>query len=59
MKNYEIVERDSGYWVIDETGDAQGPYDMIKDCHDDIPLSAGVQYPLGMMPRGCDHEIGG
>ena len=46
MKDYEIVDKDDWYWVIDETGYAQGPYDNIKDCHDDIPITANVQYPL-------------
>tara|TARA_B100000959_G_C14655237_1_gene490075 strand:+ start:454 stop:621 length:168 start_codon:yes stop_codon:yes gene_type:complete len=50
MKEYEILDKDDGYWVIDDTGCAQGPYDSIKDCHDDIPPTADVQYPLGLLP---------
>ena len=46
MKEYEIVERSSGYWVVDGEGYAQGPYDTIKDAEDDIPPTADLQYPL-------------
>tara|TARA_R100001377_G_C3154195_1_gene97384 strand:- start:400 stop:573 length:174 start_codon:yes stop_codon:yes gene_type:complete len=46
MKNYEIVERSSGYWVVDGEGYAQGPYDTIKDADDDVPPNAQLQYPL-------------
>ena len=46
MKNYEIVERSSGYWIVDGDGYAQGPYDTIKDADEDIPTLAQVQYPL-------------
>ena len=52
MKKYEILDKDDGYWIIDETGHTQGPYDAIKDCHDDLPPTADVQYPLSMLP--CD-----
>ena len=50
MKEYEIIEKDDGYWVIDSGGYSQGPYDSIKDCHDDIPLEADIQYPLSILP---------
>jgi len=45
-KEYEIVERSSGYWIVDGEGFAQGPYDTIKDAEDDIPPLAQLQYPL-------------
>tara|TARA_R100000329_G_scaffold144015_1_gene128439 strand:+ start:437 stop:646 length:210 start_codon:yes stop_codon:yes gene_type:complete len=46
MKNYEIVERSSGYWIVDGDGYTQGPYDTIQDADEDIPTLAQVQYPL-------------
>ena len=46
MKNYEIVERSNGYWIVDGEGYAQGPYDTIKDADDDVPPNAQLQYPL-------------
>ena len=46
MKEYEIVERSSGYWLVDGEGYAQGPYDTIKNAEDDIPPLVQVQYPL-------------
>ena len=45
-KAYEIVERSSGYWIVDGEGYAQGPYDTIKDAEDDLPSEAPLQYPL-------------
>ena len=46
MKEYEIVERESGYWIVDGEGYAQGPYDTIDDCEGDMPKNAYLQYPL-------------
>jgi len=46
MKEYEIVERSSGYWIVDGEGFAQGPYDTIQDAEDDVPNLAHLQYPL-------------
>tara|TARA_Y100000114_G_scaffold145089_1_gene154363 strand:- start:211 stop:366 length:156 start_codon:yes stop_codon:yes gene_type:complete len=46
MKEYEIVERSSGYWIVDGEGFAQGPYDTLKDAEDDVPPTANLQYPL-------------
>ena len=57
-KEYEIVERSSGYWIVDGEGYAQGPYDTIKDCHDDLPPTADVQYPLSMMPSDDNDYLG-
>ena len=46
MKEYEIVERSSGYWIVDGEGYTQGPYNTIKDAEDDVPNGAYLQYPL-------------
>jgi hypothetical protein len=46
MKDYEIVERSSGYWIVDGEGFAQGPYDTIQDAEDDVPQLSQLQYPL-------------
>ena len=46
MKEYEIVERSSGYWITDNFGVVNGPYDSIKEAADDIPRQAALQYPL-------------
>lgn len=51
MKNYEIVERSSGYWIVDGEGYAQGPYDTIKDAGEDVPSTAQLQYPLLDVPE--------
>lgn len=58
MKNYEILDKDDGYWVVDETGYTQGPYDTIKDIHDDLPPTADIQYPLSMMPSDDNDYLG-
>ena len=58
MKKYEILDKDDGYWIIDETGHTQGPYDAIKDCHDALPPTADVQYPLSMMPSDDNDYLG-
>ena len=46
MKDYEIIERSSGYWIVDGKGYAQGPYDTVKDAEEDVPTEAYLQYPL-------------
>ena len=46
MKNeYEIVERSSGYWIVDDWGVVNGPYDTIEECASDVP-EGQLQYPL-------------
>ena len=37
MKEYEIVERSSGYWITDDHGVLNGPYDTVDEAEDDIP----------------------
>ena len=47
MKNeYEIVERSSGYWITDDFGVLNGPYDTVDEAEEDIPRQAAIQYPL-------------
>ena len=48
MKNYEIVERSSGFWIVDGEGYAEGPYETIKDAEHDVPQLAQLQYPLNI-----------
>ena len=43
---YEIVERSSGYWITDNFGVLNGPYDTVNEAEDDIPRQAALQYPL-------------
>ena len=43
---YEIVERSSGYWIVDDFGVVNGPYDTVDEAEDDIPRRAALQYPL-------------
>ena len=45
MKEYEIVERSSGYWIVDDWGVVNGPYDYIEEAALDVP-SGQLQYPL-------------
>jgi len=46
MKEYEIVERSSGYWITDDHGVLNGPYDTVDEAEADIPRQAAIQYPL-------------
>ena len=46
MKDYEILKRQDGYWIIDEDGHSQGAYQTVEDAQRDIPLGARVQYLL-------------
>ena len=50
MKEYEIVERSSGYWITDELGVLNGPYDTIEEASMDVPKSGDLQYPLNLEP---------
>lgn len=46
MKHYEVIEEPNGFWIIDDEGYHQGPYETSEDAVDDIPPSAQVQYQL-------------
>ena len=50
---YEIVERSSGYWITDDFGVVNGPYDTVNEAEDDIPRQAALQYPL---PLGLEKD---
>jgi hypothetical protein len=58
MKEYEILDKDDGYWILDSQGYEQGPYDSIKDCHDDLPPTADIQYPLSMLLSDDNDYLG-
>jgi hypothetical protein len=45
MKEYEIIERSSAYWIMDEWGAVNGPYDTIEEAAKDVP-EGDLQYPL-------------
>lgn len=45
MNNYEIIERSSGYWIVDDWGVVNGPYDSVKEAAVDVPKGQ-LQYPL-------------
>ena len=53
-KEYEIVERSSGYWITDGEGNPIGPYDSIEDAQKNIPREGQLQYPLPM--GGTDEQ---
>jgi hypothetical protein len=46
MKKYEVLDKDDGYWIVDNEGYSQGPYSTIKDAEDNVPNEAYLQYPL-------------
>ena len=51
MKNeYEIVERSSGYWIVDDFGVVNGPYDTVEEAEKDVP-KGDLQYPLPLIPK--------
>ena len=61
-KEYEIVERSSGYWITEGEGNPDGPYDSIEDAQDNVP-EGQLQYPLPMgnkkeekLPHGVSSE---
>ena len=45
-KDYEIVERSSGYWIVDDFGVLNGPYDTVEEAEADVPKSGQLQYPI-------------
>lgn len=45
-ENWEIVERSSGYWIVDSWGVVNGPYDTVDEALADVPRSKQLQYPL-------------
>jgi len=51
MKEYEIVERSSGYWIVDDFGVVNGPYNTVKGASQDVPKRGQLQYPLPFI--GC------
>ena len=48
-KDYEIVERSSGYWIVDGQGYVEGPYDSVEEAEKDVPRLDRLQYPLPFM----------
>ena len=42
---YEIIERSSGYWIVDGKGYVNGPYSTVEEASKDVP-SGQLQYPL-------------
>ena len=42
---YEIVERSSGYWIVDGIGYVNGPYSTVEEASQDVPQGQ-LQYPL-------------
>tara|TARA_Y100000310_G_scaffold305578_1_gene345854 strand:- start:644 stop:871 length:228 start_codon:yes stop_codon:yes gene_type:complete len=55
-EEYEIVERSSGYWITDNFGVLNGPYDTVGEAEDDIPRQAALQYPLPLDLEKNDEE---
>jgi|TARA_R110000824_G_scaffold103553_1_gene246012 hypothetical protein len=45
-REYEIVERPSGFWIVDDFGVLNGPYSTVEEASADVPASADLQYPL-------------
>jgi hypothetical protein len=45
-KEYEIIERSDGYWVVDNFGVLNGPYDSVEEAERDVPQGQLLQYPL-------------
>ena len=45
MNNYEIIERSSGYWIVDDWGVVNGPYDSVEEAAPDVPKGQ-LQSPL-------------
>ena len=54
-RDYEIVERSSGYWIVDGQGYTEGPYDSVEEAEKDVPKVDSLQYPLPLdLPRLVD-----
>ena len=45
ISEYEIVERSSGYWIVDGKGFAEGPYDTVEEAAKEVP-EGQLQYPI-------------
>jgi hypothetical protein len=50
---YEIVERSSGYWIVDGFGYLNGPYDTVEEASQDVPKGQ-LQYPLELGKKVLD-----
>ena len=53
---YEIVERSSGYWITDDFGVVNGPYDTVEEAEKDVP-SGQLQYPLEFLYANFNQSI--
>ena len=51
MSKIEIVERSSGFWLVEETGVVDGPFETIEEALnelDQIQMWKEVDYNLGL-----------
>ena len=51
MSKIEIVERSSGFWLVEETGVVDGPFETIEEAQnelDQIQMWKEVDYNLGL-----------
>jgi hypothetical protein len=55
-KEYEIVERSSGYWITDGLGVLNGPYDSVEEANRDVPQGQ-LQYPLLLGEYKSRHNL--
>jgi len=55
-KEYEIVERSSGYWIVDDFGVVNGPYDSVGEAELDVPKGQ-LQYPLLLGEYESRHNL--
>jgi hypothetical protein len=53
IPKYEIVERSSGYWIVDSFGYLNGPYDTVEEASQDVPKGQ-LQYPLELGKKVLD-----
>ena len=51
MSKIEIVERSSGFWLVEETGVVDGPFETLEEAQnelDQIQMWKEVDYNLGL-----------
>ena len=51
LSKIEIVERSSGFWLVEETGVVDGPFETIEEAQnelDQIQMWKEVDYNLGL-----------
>jgi len=54
--NTEIIERSSGFWVVNGPGGPEGPFDSVEEAQENCSHADNCLYRIGQTLGGCAAE---